>query len=140
MENAEKAKLYEEEFNKYAEENPELASDIKRELICLSNVDDSDLQDAFALVKIPVTQLSEFGTSCGTVGNRPFTSKAIKMLQVDNDFVFAIILREDLNICCMLARMSEEDGQEFSDLIDNNKGSLRYDVSRVGDWASFESE
>ena len=130
---------FEKEYEKYAQENNELAKDIKNELLRMSFMEEHELKDTYAIVKIPACKLNEFGTACGTVNNKPFTQDAIDLLK-SSEFVIAIVVRENGNIFYMMAKIGRRNGIKLDHIIDENNGSLRYDSEVLNGWSIFESE
>ena len=112
------------------------------DLVNFSGLDEYDIQSGeFEAVIIPVEKLADYGTSCGTVGNKPFTKQVIEYLKRKHISQAAIVAdKEDKRILCMALPISMGSAYKFSRMVEQNEGSLRPDVSNISGWINFESE
>ena len=93
------------------------------------------------LIKVPLDELSVFGTSCGEVGNKAFTKKVVDFLRSKGvEFIVGLGANKEPIISSVAINISEKDAVKFGNMIGKNKGSLRADHSKISEWSVFESE
>ena len=142
----EKISEFRNNFESWLKENPDVAKQLKKELLEMAGVEESELIDPemdfdLGLIKVPATELSIFGTACGTKSNKPFSGKVINFLQSKGiEFIVGLGKNKEPIISSAAINISAEDAERFSKMVDNNKGSLRADNSKVNGWSVFESE
>ena len=142
----EKISEFRNNFESWLKENPDVAKQIKKELLEAAGVEESELIDPemgfdMGLIKVPATELSIFGTTCGTKSNKAFSGEVINFLQSKGvEFIIGLGENKEPIISSAAINISAGDAESFSEMIDNNKGSLRADNSKVSGWSVFESE
>jgi hypothetical protein len=134
-------------------------SRIEQDLMDMAGLMDSDLVangGDFELVEIPVAQLVGYGTACGEVPNKPFDAKAIGILEKAGVEIFYAAVQDAVDydntkgawvdlgyrsISSGVVKLNQRAGEQFSNRVGRNGGSLRNDNSGMGrGWTSFESE
>ena len=138
----EKISQFKNDFETWLSENLDIAKQLKKELLETAGVEEDELADSeMALVKVPVGELSIFGTMCGTKGNKALSGFAIDFLR-SKGVEFIIGLGEDKEplISSAAINISGEDAEKFSETVNSGKGSLRPENSKVSGWSVFESE
>lgn len=142
----EKISEFKNNFENWLNENPDVAKQLKKELLEMAGVEEGELVDPemgfdMALIKVPATELSIFGTTCGTKGNKVFSREVIDFLQSKGiEFIIGLGENKEPTISSAAINISAEDAEAFSEMVDNNKGSLRANSSKVSGWSVFESE
>jgi len=118
----------------------EIPDELGTQLLSTAGISQWDVDNSgFALTAIELDALGLTGTACGTVGNAPFKLGVLNMLAAAGvEFVVAV-LDKQLRICSMAAKLSAEDAEKLSDMIEENGGSLRADTG-PDNWVTFESE
>ena len=133
-------------FESWLNENPDVAKQLKKELLEMAGVEENELVDPemgfdMALIKVPASELSIFGTTCGTKGNKAFSKEVLDFLQSKGiEFIIGLGENKEPVISSTAINFSEEDAEKFSEMVGNNKGSLRAENSKVSGWSVFESE
>ncbi len=100
------------------------------------------------LVEIPVEELPNYFTACGMVGSKPFSKEIIDFLtarKIPGIYACLIVYGVSLELTSMRITsasipISREDAEILSEMISEQGGSLRADVSRIAGWSCFESE
>jgi len=138
------------DFEKYLQENPDIAKKIMQDLLTMAGVSESELDKEimkdegyyYVVIKVPIDRLDIFGTSCGNVGNRPFTKEVIDFLKSKKvEFIIALSFNDEPKICSAAIQIDEKSGRRLEKMVNNNKGSLRGDSSnQVSGWIIYESE
>ncbi len=137
---------FKKDFEDWLKMNPEIAQELKQELLEMAGIEENELVDKemgfdLGVIKIPVEQLSIFGTSCGDVGNKAFSQEVIDFLKSKKaEFIIGLSDNKEPKISSAAMQINEKDGEKLEKLIDKNKGSLRAEASRVEGWSVFESE
>lgn len=99
--------------------------------------------------RIPIDNLANYSTACGSVPNSPFTIKVRDFLKVHSgkDFVIAEVYNDEPKTILDLAvhwkgneRTKLAHTDKFSDMISDNHGSLRADECFEEGWDTYESE
>ncbi len=133
-------------FEAWLKENQDLALKIKESLLRTAGLSEDELTSPemgfdFGFIKVPVSELVPFGTSCGNTGNKCFSEEIVKFLQSKGvEFVAAIGQNKELRIASAAMHIPFADAEKFSKMIDKNNGSLRADNCGVPGWRIFESE
>ena len=139
-------KEFKDDFEKYLKENPDVASELKREVLSMAGVAENELVNEdmgfdFGVVKIPIDKLTLFGTSCGVVGNKAFTEKVVTFLKsLKVEFIIGLSGNKEFKISSVAIPISTKNGHKFEKMIEGNKGVLRCDSSKVRGWTVYESE
>ena len=142
----EKILEFKNNFENWQNENPDVAKQLKKELLEMAGIEESELVDPemgfdMALIKVPATELSIFGTICGTKGNRAFSKEVIDFLQSKGiEFIIGLGENKEPIISSAAVNISARDAKALSEMVSSNKGSLRADSSKVSGWSVFESE
>ena len=132
----------EKSFQDWLKENPDLAEKVKSELISIYGYDEIEMNDEdMAIIKVPLGELSIFGTFAGRSDNKAFSGKVLDFLKdKEIEFVVAISDKEVPEITSAIMKINQEDGETLSEMISKNGGSLRCDTSKIERWSTFESE
>ncbi len=142
----EKISEFKSDFENWLKENPDVAKQLKSELLEMAGVEEGELIDPDAgfdmgLLKIPVNELSIFGSACGTIGNKPFSKEVVNFLHSKGiEFTIALGENKEPTISSIAINVSGEDMEKIGEMITNEHGSLRGENSKVSDWSVFESE
>lgn len=112
----------------------------------IAGIEESELIDTemgfdMGLIKVPVTELSAFGTACGTKNNKAFSKEVIDFLQSGGiEFIIGIGENKEPVISSTAVHISGEEAENFSEMINKNEGSFTSEDSKVGGWSVFGSE
>lgn len=142
----EKISEFKNNFESWLNENPNVAKQLKIELLEMAGVEESELVDPeigfdMALIKVPASELIIFGTTCGTKGNKAFSKEVVDFLQSKGvEFIIGLGENKEPIISSAAINISAEDAEKFSEMVGNNKGVLRAENSKVNRWSVFESE
>lgn len=143
----EKIEGFKGDFESWLNENPDIAQQLKNDVLSMTGVEENELVDPemnfdMSLQKIPVSELSIYGTYCGhEVDNKCFPKKVIDFLQSKNtEFIICIGDNKEPKISSAAINISGKDADKFEKMIDKNQGSLRADNSKIDGWSIFESE
>ncbi|MFA6428530.1 MAG: hypothetical protein WCW02_03220 [Candidatus Buchananbacteria bacterium] len=133
-------------FDNWLAENPVIAKQLKDELLELAGIEESELTDPdlgfdLSLIKVPIAELSAFGTICGETDNKSFSKKVINFLESKGvEFIIGLGENKKPVITSAAINISAKDAERFSKIIDSSKGSLDPQDSQVDGWSIFESE
>jgi len=132
----------EKSFQEWLKEEPEQAEKIKAGLLGIAGQSEAELNaDEMIIIKVPVSELSIFGTFCGTKGNKAFGENVLNFLKTKEvEFVVAVSDKNVPKITSAIMKINQEDGEALSEMVDENQGSLRCDTTAIEGWAAFESE
>jgi hypothetical protein len=142
----EKITGFKDDFENWLKESPEIAEQLKTEVLRMAGVEENQLIDPemgydFGLIKVPTPELSVFGTGCGVIGNKPFSEKVISFLQSKGvEFIIGLGENSEPKVASAAINISLKDAEKFGQMIMSNEGSLRADPSKVKGWSVFESE
>lgn len=143
---AEKTSGFKKDFESWSRENQDTAKQIRDELLWTAGVAESELHDQglgfnWDLMKISTTELSVFGTNCGSKDNHPFSEEVIRLLQSRGvEFIIALGDNEKPIIASAAIGISGAEAKNFEKMISAGEGSLRADRSSISGWSVFESE
>lgn len=132
----------EKSFQEWLKEEPEQAEEIKSGLLGIAGQSEAELNaDGMIIIKVPTSELSIFGTFCGTKGNKAFGENVLNFLKTKEvEFVVAVSDKNVPKITSAIMKINQEDGEVLSEMIVKNQGSFRCDTTGIEGWAAFESE
>jgi len=142
----EKIDEFGESFQDWLKQDPEINERLKVELLQVAGVSENELVDSnmgfdMSLVKVPVGELSVFGTATGKSGNKAFSGEAVGFLSSKNvEYIVGVGENNEPIICSAAINISDEDAARLTEIIEQEGGSLRADSSQVSGWSIFECE
>ncbi|MBI5064934.1 hypothetical protein HZA97_01745 [Candidatus Woesearchaeota archaeon] len=123
---------------------------LEEELLSFSGIERNDSY-FFVLIPVDSPDLQHFGSACGEFGNKMFSSKSLAtflknkdvknilgiVYQPHSDFTYS---NNTVALSAIALPIVGKDGHVFQFLAEKNKGSFRYERSRVKVWSVYESE
>jgi len=103
---------FEKSFQKWLKEEPEQAKKIKAGLLHIAGQSEAELStDEMVIIKVSISELSIFGTYCGTKGNKAFGENVLNLLKDKGvEFVVAISDKEVPKMTSAIMKINQEDG------------------------------